>query len=770
MVDTSDSVRDTEPGPVPRTGGWRRSAPERIAVLAVAAAAAVAGALSDCQPTGLAAADAVLTGGALAIVTIAGASARRSTWLVLAGTACFLASVPGLWLAFAATTAAFLAVALDRRPAPLGALVAAAAAVALLETRSLGPHGTTALISGAAALPMLRSGYRNQRRRTRARIRLAGFAVVGAAAVATGIAGGAVLLARSSIERAVDSTRDGLEAAQAGDEEEATRALGRANRDFDRARSLLGGPMTAPARLVPVVGQHLHATATLSDEGARITATGLTVAEQVDYDRLKSTSGQVDVAAVRAVQRPLADTLDTLVRATAQGREVDSPWLLPPVTDRIDQFLDEVDGVTVDARLAAEGAEVAPGLLGAEGDRRYLVLFTTPAELRGLGGFVGNWAELTASNGKLTLSRSGRMAELRDGGVVPRTLTAPEDYIARYGRFDPELNPQDITFSPDFPTVAEVWMDQYPQSGGGAPIDGVMAVDPIGLAALLELTGPVQIEGYDQPLTSENAADLLLRLQYVQFGDNSEQRLELLDDAGRATFDRLTTADLPAPQDISKALAPVTRDGRLVFSTRDGAEGRFLERAGVRGGFPRPDGGDLLAITGQNSGNNKIDIFLHRSIRYDVRYDPASGAVSSTATVTLRNDAPTGGLPRYVIGNEQGEPAGTNRMYFSLYTPLQLAEVTIDGRPAQMEGAVELGSNVYSRFLSVPPQTSVELKFRLAGVVEGGRYRLVVPNQPTVNPDLIDLRVEAEGAEGGGEFETEELDRDLRFASVPTRR
>jgi hypothetical protein len=88
-------------------------------------------------------------------------------------------------------------------------------------------------------------------------------------------------------------------------------------------------------------------------------------------------------------------------------------------------------------------------------------------------------------------------------------------------------------------------------------------------------------------------------------------------------------------------------------------------------------------------------------------------------------------------------------MYFSLYTPLVLSEVTLDGRPAQMEGAIELGSNVYSRFVSVPPQTSVELKFELTGTVASGRYRLVG---------------------GVDDFETEQLDRDLRFASVPNPR
>ena len=39
---------------------------------------------------------------------------------------------------------------------------------------------------------------------------------------------------------------------------------------------------------------------------------------------------------------------------------------------------------------------MVPGLLGADGERTYLIAFLNPSEQRGLGGFIGNYAEITA--------------------------------------------------------------------------------------------------------------------------------------------------------------------------------------------------------------------------------------------------------------------------------------------------------------------------------------------------------------------------------------
>ena len=54
----------------------------------------------------------------------------------------------------------------------------------------------------------------------------------------------------------------------------------------------------------------------------------------------------------------------------------------------------------------------------------------------------------------------------------------------------------------------------------------------------------------------------------------------------------------------------------------------------------------------------------------DVRIETGpAGERLLVVDVTLTNDAPASGLPRYVIGNDQGLPDGTSRMLVTLYGP-----------------------------------------------------------------------------------------------------
>src|SRR5690606_38125642 len=95
---------------------------------------------------------------------------------------------------------------------------------------------------------------------------------------------------------------------------------------------------------------------------------------------------------------------------------------------------------------------------------------------------------------------------------------------------------------------------------------------------------------------------------------------------------------------------------------------------------------DGFLLVTQNKGNNKIDSYLRRSIDYVATFDPSTGAVEATATITLRNDAPAFGLPLAIIGsNDQGLPLGTNAMFFSFYTPHLLRQASLDGEDWQVE-------------------------------------------------------------------------------------
>ena len=86
--------------------------------------------------------------------------------------------------------------------------------------------------------------------------------------------------------------------------------------------------------------------------------------------------------------------------------------------------------------------------------------------------------------------------------------------------------------------------------------------------------------------------------------------------------------------------------------------------------------------------------------------------------IELTNTAPAGGLPDYVIGNAVGLPPGTNRMRLSVYSSLPLTTATLDGAPLDVSPGLELGWNVYSRFIEIPAGGTVAMQFDFAGHVE----------------------------------------------------
>ena len=55
-------------------------------------------------------------------------------------------------------------------------------------------------------------------------------------------------------------------------------------------------------------------------------------------------------------------------------------------------------------------------MLGANGKRVYFIAFTTPAEAHGLGGYMGNWAEITMDQGHISVTGFGRTADLAVDG------------------------------------------------------------------------------------------------------------------------------------------------------------------------------------------------------------------------------------------------------------------------------------------------------------------------------------------------------------------
>jgi Protein of unknown function (DUF4012) len=710
----------------------------------VAGTAVAAAVLTNAQPTGLDTTDMFWSAALVAALASLGATARRWTWFLPAGVGALLAGT-GVALACAgvAIVIAFVSVVRNTRSRARGALVCGLGGIALLDAGPLGFHGLTAIITFVAIVPAMVSGYQHASRRVRHRVRR--IAAIGATAIGLILVGAAlgVLSVQKDLAAGIRGIDDGIAAAHDVDDELAAEQLDAASRSLTSAESTLTSWFVSPARSLPVIGPNLDAIGTLAAQAGDVAEVSSLAATSADVDALHFTDGRLDPQVVADMETPLARVVNALESMQAQVDGVQSPWLLSLVTSRVDRLEEQVDGALPDAEVAQGVVAIAPKLLGADGPQRYLVFFTTPVEARARIGFPGNYAELVVDHGQLSMPVFGRVAELEAAGSG-RTLTEPADMVSRYGRFDIANTWRNLTMTPDFPSFAVAASQLYLQSGG-QPVDGVISVDPAGLAAVMRLIGePVQVAGRAEPLTADTAEEFLLSGQYSEYEDDNDQRLEVLDDVARTTFERLTAADLPGPRSISRALDPVVDGGHVMFAPIDpGAFAVVDTSVGVTGYLPPPPADqDSLLVTTSNAAANKADLFLQRREHYSVRWDPETGQLQSTLRLTLENQAPAEGYPDYVLGNAVDLPRGTNRSFVSIYSPFALDAARVGGQPAALQSEVELGRNVYSTFVDIPPGATVDIEVDLSGAIAGRRYVLDIPVQPFAKPDEATVTVE----------------------------
>jgi hypothetical protein len=680
---------------------------------------------------------------------LAASRAARGTVLWLGGVA--LAFSRG-WLVAPAAAALLVAFAgaFPRRPSrTLGAVSGALAVQVVLRWPSLGFQGLTALVAVGAVLPCLVAGFLQLSPRVRRWLGRGAMAAMTVGVILAVPAGVAALLARTDVSRGTAETQGALGSVSNGGTTSGRLQLQQARDDFAAAASRTDSWWTVGARLVPVVAQQRQALAQASAVARDVTAIADQEAAGINLAALRYAGGRIDLNRLRQLMGPLGVVDSSLGRAVHQLAPLNSPWLVSPIRSRLRLLDGDVNKAHTSAALADQVVRAAPALLGGQGVRHYFVAFMTPAESRGLDGLIAAYGELTVNQGRITLSRSGDIGLLNARLPAGRGhLTGPADYLARYGGFHPEQFFQDLSYSPDLPTVADVIAQLYSQAGGDH-IDGVLALDPDALAAFLGLTGPVDVPGLGQ-LTAANAAAVLLKGQYAIFTPGQQTlRHDYLQSALTLEFRKLSAGSLPGPRTLADALDPVVRQGRLLMWSNHPADQPVLRRVGLAGAFPDSDGHDLLAVTTQNAANNKLDAYLQRSITDDVTYDPASGQVKAHVTVLLHNEAPSTGLSSEVLGSYAGSnlSLGTSQTWLTVYSPLGLSAAVDGNKGLSVTTLPELGVTAYSAYVNVAPGATATITVDLQGRVRPGRaYQLTLHTQPIVLADRDLVRL---GAGGG---------------------
>ncbi len=161
------------------------------------------------------------------------------------------------------------------------------------------------------------------------------------------------------------------------------------------------------------------------------------------------------------------------------------------------------DKATMVAESLSEFINLAKGahtFLGAQQDKRYLLVFQNNAEMRGSGGFVGSFAIIDFSQGKIkNIEVPGGGSYDTRAGLDEKILPPePLQLLGVHWRF------WDANWWPDWPKSAQKLAWFYERSDGST-VDGVIGFTPTVMERLLEVIGPIGMEEkYGLVIDSQN--------------------------------------------------------------------------------------------------------------------------------------------------------------------------------------------------------------------------------------------------------------------------
>ncbi|MFF3455385.1 DUF4012 domain-containing protein [Streptomyces sp. NPDC002730] len=472
-----------------------------------------------------------------------------------------------------------------------------------------------------------------------------------------------------------------------------------------RAHRLTSGPAWSLAAHLPGLGGPLatvRGTAKAVDRLAGEVLPAVVSAAGNITNGAGAGGGHLNLAELRSAAPALEQASRQVAATRTEARRLPRHTWLPAV-DRIrDQLVSRLDRMAPAVENAATGARLLPLMLGADGPRRYFVVFQNPAEARGTGGMPGAYATLTADKGMLALTQFGHDSAMMS--ARPKVDLGAE-FATMYGHNDAMNTWPNSNMSPHFPYAARIWSAGWLDKSGER-VDGVLALDPGALARLLAASGQARTTD-GTVVSADNVVDISERTNYMTYPDPLKRKAFLLDVARAAAGRLMTAAEDPQLRPaLLLGLYEVLRNGQMTAWSAHPDEQRELESRPVGGSLPRsPE--PYAGLVVNNAAGTKLDYYLDRTLDWYPGHCTTTGR-EVTVKAVLTNHAPPSGLPAYVTARldkpTYATHAGDNRLLVSYYATAgaSLIKATVDGRTAFTSPGVERGHPVYRFDVEVP--------------------------------------------------------------------
>ena len=443
------------------------------------------------------------------------------------------------------------------------------------------------------------------------------------------------------------------------------RVLDQAHAEFTSAQSDLSSPFFVPISIVPVVGRQFRSVKALSTAAGTVSSVGSSFLSQVHtVVNQPHSAGPERVTSLRTLATISASSASRLVGIDTGP----SQGLVAPLARKYNQFVSQLDDARQRLVKAAAVSAAVANIL--QGPQTYLVLAANNAEMRAGSGAFLDVGVATTDDGSLSLGTLGPAGDLH---LTPGEVTVTGDLERNWGWLDPSLDFRNLGLTPQFdvtaPLAARMWT-----ATTGQPVDGVLALDVVGLRQLLVATGPVQVGG--TTVSAGTVEQYLLHDQYdglTYTSDTSNNRQDALGALARAVLTQLQGQSTDLKSLATSVSSAVAGRHLMVWSQNPAHQAAWVV-SGVSGSLTPSSVGVSLV----NLGGNKLDPYV--PVHVEVTTAASGSNTAVTMTTRMTNTTPPG-LSQYAAGPYPDNPAPYGS-YIGLITanlPARASHITMTG-------------------------------------------------------------------------------------------
>ncbi|MCX6779686.1 MAG: DUF4012 domain-containing protein, partial [Candidatus Magasanikbacteria bacterium] len=333
-------------------------------------------------------------------------------------------------------------------------------------------------------------------------------------------------------------------------------------------------------------------------------------------------------------------------------------------------------------------------IFGARGQRRYLLVFQNPAELRPTGGFMGSFAILDVKDGKILNLEvpPGGTYDLQ--GQLDQYVIPPTPLLLTNKRWEF----QDSNWFPDFSVSAQkiLWFYRHSRN---ITADGVIAINASVLERLLAITGPISDTKRGLTISAQSALPTIQKVVESGPEKDAHKPKQILSDLAPQFIEHFQNSQpkdlIPLLTNLQDALSKKEIQAYFIDQTAQNA----TEQMGWAGKIlPTNSNQDYLAVFNTNIHGQKSDAKINQTISHQAIVEN-DGTISDTVIIT-----------RTHTGTDQEEMYGApNIDYIRVYVPRGSELISANGFTWPDEANFHVPENYYKTD-DLLSQTEKEIK------------------------------------------------------------